>query len=782
MNKKFGFKHSMSILMAVILAFGALLTLPAITPAHAESTDVKTKYTFDFNPADQATEQSWFTPSSASQVAWKSGSGLGVGDDDVLQGTHTGTDYTSANNAIRLTLPEALPAGYTYNIQVSFYVPSALNKGKSTITGPGVVLNGGYSNGQYKLPSSPGTIPMDTWQTVNVTTPVMTDDLTSVDFRFVTNTAENHPDVWYIDHIVISQVGDPKPVPTWDLSLPSLANTYKDSFLVGNVIEPNQLDTKTTNMFKSYYNVVTPENAMKPASLSTAKGVYDFTNADSIVNWAEQNGIAVHGHTLVWYQQSPDWLNKNSDGTPLTRSEARQNLHDYITKVAGHFAGKVISWDVVNEALDGGSLPVTNWKDDARKSPWYLAYANGADTSKGESGADYIYDAFVYAREADPNAMLYYNDYNETDAWKREAIAQMVEDLNKKWLKDKRNTDPSRKLIEGVGMQSHYYTSGPDPSQVEATIQRFIQAGVKISVSELDVGYGSYGGTAYPTLTQDQQVTQADYYARLFEIYKAYADHIQRVTVWGKADSQSWRSTNSPVLFDSLFAPKQAYYAVLDPSGYLEKQGQTPRPLYDLTVSTPGASSLIAGLPAVINVKAAAADLGNYKLVAYLTKDGVTCSAKFPLFNGKGKIVIPRAPEAGQYSVVVDAYNGSTLFASKAVPLTIAKNKFEVNVSGTTLNYSLDHEGKAVFKPTVDQLHAILNSDSPTIKIDLSGDKNVTGIRFTVPTEPFKKIDKTLEFTVLNKSYKVKTKTIWNNSGKTRIITINAKGLSITNN
>ncbi len=582
MNRKFCFKRSAALLMAVIMVFGMLFAVPVF----AAGTDVRMMYTFDFTPVEQTTEESWFSPATASQAAWYSGSGIGVGDDYVLQGTHTGTDYTSANNAVHLTLPQALPAGYSYNVQVSFYVPSAHNQGKSALTGPGVVLNAAYAINAYKLPSPPGNIAMDTWKTVNINTPVMMEDLTGMDFRFGVNTGANHPDVWYIDHIVISQVGDPQPIPTWDLTIPSLADTYKDSFPFGNIIEPNQLDSKTTNMYKSYYNFVTAENAMKPASISTAKGVYNFSGADSIITWAQQNGIKVHGHTLVWHSQSPNWLYKNADGTPLTRSEARQNLQDYITTVAGHFAGKVISWDVVNEALDGGSLPITDWKAVARKySPWYQAYANGADTANGESGADFIYDAFVYARQADPHATLYYNDYNETEAWKREAIAQMAEDLNGKWLTDPRNTDRSRKLIEGAGMQSHHFTASPDPSEVEASIQRFIQAGLIISVTELDVGYGAYGGPASPALTREMQVTQAIYYAHLFEIYKAYADHIQRVTVWGKADSQSWRNTYSPVLFDGMFAPKQAYYAVLDPSGYLMQQGITPRSL-PLNVAT----------------------------------------------------------------------------------------------------------------------------------------------------------------------------------------------------
>jgi len=667
MNKKFKFKHSFILMMVVIIIIGIITT----GTMFAIGSDIKNMHTFDFTPTEKSTAESLFTSAASSQVTWESGSSLGVSDDYVLKGTHTGSDYTGANNAIHLTFPKVLPAGYVYNVEVSFYVPSALNQGKSTITGPGVVLNGLYGNSSYKLPSSPGTIDMDKWKTVNINTPVMTDDFSSIDFRFVVNTGANHPDVWYVDHIVISQVGDPQPIPTWNLTIPSLANTYKNDFLLGNIIEPNQLDAKNTNMYKAYYNCATAENAMKPATLSTAKGTYNFTNADSIINWSQQNNIDIHGHTLVWHDQSPNWLNKNADGTPLTRNEARQNLQDYISTVAGHFAGKVISWDVVNEAFNGGSLPFTNWKDVARKtSPWYTAYANGSDTANGESGADYIYDSFVFARQTDPKAILYYNDYNETDDWKREAISQMAEDLNAKWHTDSRNTEPNRKLIEGVGMQSHYYTDSLKLSQVEASIQRFIKAGLKISVSELDICYGSYNGPTYTTLTKEQQVTQAILYAQLFEIYKAYANHIQRVTIWGKADSQSWRNTQSPLLFDSMFAPKQAFYAAINPTSYLKEQGIASRPMSDLAVSI-NKNTVVSGVSTKISVKSTATDLGNYKTVTYLAKDGVKYSDEVTLVDGTKKITVPKTLEVGKYSVVVDVYERSNLLATKSIPLTV---------------------------------------------------------------------------------------------------------------
>ncbi len=375
----------------------------------------------------------------------------------------------------------------------------------------------------------------------------------------------------YIDNIVITSGGQqPVEVPEWDLTLDSLYEAYANDFLFGNAISPSQIaNADFANMVKLHYNVITAENAMKPGELSKAAGTYNYTDADKLVNWAIGNGIAVHGHTLIWHSQSADWLNKGAGGTPLTRAEAKANLIAYINNVAGHFKDKVISWDVVNEAFaDGGSFD-GDWKKNLRQSgsPWYLAYANGANATAGESGADYIYDAFVQARLVDPGATLYYNDYNENEPTKREAIAAMVEDLNAKWAADVRNTEPGRLLLEGIGMQSHFNTSSLNIATVENAIKRFAATGAAISVTELDIPAGANGRTT--PLTAEEKVLQAQLYAQLFQVYKQYASSIERVTIWGAADPLSWRSWGHPLLFDKLYAAKEAYHAVIDPEGYL---------------------------------------------------------------------------------------------------------------------------------------------------------------------------------------------------------------------
>lgn len=364
------------------------------------------------------------------------------------------------------------------------------------------------------------------------------------------------------------------PEPAWNLKLPSLKEYYRNYFKIGNIIEPGQsTDPTLTAMFKKQYNVVTAENAMKPdamlgtmtsASDLTDPSKYRFEGADQIVQWAEDNGLLIHGHALVWHSQTPTFMNTGASGN---REAARANMQTFITQAITHFdSPNFMSWDVVNEAFDDNTANFngTDWRTGLRKnSPWYIAYENGADKDNGESGADYIYDAFVFAHlaqaEIGSTAKLYYNDYNET--YKYEQIAQMVEDLNAKWEQDERYD--GRLLIEGIGMQSHFWIGqnpGVEEEEVVTAIERFIETGATIAVSELDIPYANNNGYH---LDDERQAFQAEQYATLFGIYKQYADHIERVTFWGNADSMSWRGAGMPLLFDNSYRPKKAFYELL---------------------------------------------------------------------------------------------------------------------------------------------------------------------------------------------------------------------------
>lgn len=343
-----------------------------------------------------------------------------------------------------------------------------------------------------------------------------------------------------------------------DYSLKSLAEIYKNDFKIGSVFDTQALTGDSFQLIRHHFNILTAGNAMKPDALTSSKGEYHFDEIDRMLDIIHNAGITVHGHTLAWHSQSAEWLNVG-----LTRAQAAENLKEYVRTVAGHFKGKVVSWDVLNEAIDFNGSFDGNWHDALRTTAnWYIAFGNGA--KKGEGPWDYVEMLFREARKADPGATLYYNDYNLNMPEKADAVCAMVNDINNRYQKE---TGSKRLLIEGVSMQGHY-SIGVNPSEVETSIKKFIALGVQISISELDVGVPGANPTG---LTKRQEEQQAVIYAKLFQIYKKYAHYIYRVTFWGVDDATSWRSDTFPLLFNGDLSAKQAYYAVADPDGYLSK-------------------------------------------------------------------------------------------------------------------------------------------------------------------------------------------------------------------
>ena len=342
----------------------------------------------------------------------------------------------------------------------------------------------------------------------------------------------------------------------------TLKEQYADSFLFGTVYNPGaQLDRDKDTML-TQFNVITPENIMKPEYIAPSEGQYNWYLSDEMVNFAEANGLEVIGHTLVWHNQTPSWF------TEGTAEEVENNLKTYIQTVVGRYKGRIKGWDVVNEAIRDNFSDVypTSWSYYLRKesetsgSPWYRALRD----------ADYIYRSFLYAHEADPDAELYYNDYNLDNPIKRECAALLVEHINNKY-KQEYNTDEN--LVDAIGMQSHFsLTTNTD--DVRASIERFRQAGVRVNITELDVtlvsvadnSQGADEGTM--EFTEPLEERQAAKYAELMTIYKENADIIDRVTIWGVTDDTSWRSSLYPVLFNSDYTPKKAFNAVMDPVNY----------------------------------------------------------------------------------------------------------------------------------------------------------------------------------------------------------------------
>lgn len=346
-------------------------------------------------------------------------------------------------------------------------------------------------------------------------------------------------------------------------NLTPLKDIYKGKFLIGNIYNSFNLTGADRDMVLHHFNVITPENMMKPDAMQLQKGVFTFESADAMTGFCQENGLKTVGHTLAWHGQTPDWMNAGCG-----REEAIGRLRDHISNVAGHYSGKLLSWDVVNEAIqDGARLPADgNWKSCLRDTPWLR-----------NIGTDYIELAFQFAHEADPNAKLYYNDYNLNDNNKAEIAAAMFTDLKKKGVP-----------IDGIGMQAHYSTTLP-VATVEHSLELFKKTGAEISITELDVVVSQAKATG---LTKEEEIAQGQTYAQLFRLYNQYSDVIERVTFWGYGDTRSWRSSNFPCLFDGNYKAKEAYYAVADPDGYLKKH-----PLKE--IPEPNTINAVKGTPVI---------------------------------------------------------------------------------------------------------------------------------------------------------------------------------------
>ncbi|MGI6669235.1 MAG: endo-1,4-beta-xylanase [Acetivibrionales bacterium] len=501
---------------------------------------------------------------------------FGKDDDNCsLKGIHISGpdgDYTSYNNAIRLTFDEPLAKNAIYTISYFVFVPDvAENEGKDTLTGPGIVLNNDYAGptGVSKFPADFGTINIGEWKEVNVTTPAVGLDqpLSSIDFRFVVNTGKNHPDVWYIDNISIRQqlinVGDTTPD---YMDYPPLKDVYKDYFLIGTTSGNTRMAGDKLDIITYHFNAFTPENEMKPESVQNIKDVFTFDTLDEQLD--KLPGITLIGHTLAWHSQTPQWMWAAGEEDKETKAAiAKANLDTHIEEVMNRYGADLYSMDVVNEAFADGR-DNDDWKLNLRDNQgWYTAL-----------GWEWIELAFLKAAEIVDNnnwgCKLYYNDYNLDNVYKARSVYNMVKDINERYANTRPNGKP---LIEGIGMQGHY-NQNTIPANVENSIKLFSTLpGVSISITELDITYN----TGSDGFTEQLAKSQAVKYAQLFDIFKRHAagpanegnGRIERVTFWGTNDGDSWRFERFPLLFDRHLRAKEAFKAVLDPDKYLGEIG-----------------------------------------------------------------------------------------------------------------------------------------------------------------------------------------------------------------
>ncbi|MEU5084425.1 MULTISPECIES: endo-1,4-beta-xylanase [Streptomyces] len=288
----------------------------------------------------------------------------------------------------------------------------------------------------------------------------------------------------------------------------------------GTAVAANHLgESAYTGTLDREFTAVTPENEMKWDATEPTRNTFTFSAADQIAGHAQSKGMKLRGHTLVWHSQLPSWV------SGLGASDLRTAMNNHITQVMQHYKGKIYAWDVVNEAFQDGTSGAR------RSSPFQDKLGNG-----------FIEEAFRTARAVDPDAKLCYNDYN-TDGInaKSNAVYTMVKDFKSRGVP-----------IDCVGFQSHFNSASPVPSDYQANLQRFADLGVDVQITELDIE-GS--GTA-----------QADNYANVVKACLAVT-RCTGITVWGITDKYSWRASGTPLLFDSNYAAKPAYTAVLTTLG-----------------------------------------------------------------------------------------------------------------------------------------------------------------------------------------------------------------------
>lgn len=297
---------------------------------------------------------------------------------------------------------------------------------------------------------------------------------------------------------------------------------------------------------------------MKPVAVQPAEGEFDFTQADAFVDFAVRHQLKIVGHCLVWAKddRTPPWFYRDGE-KPASREVLLQRMRHHIATEVGRFRGRVAEWDVVNEALDDG----TNF---LRPSGWEKA-----------CGEDFIAAAFEAAHQADPKALLIYNDYNNEAAAKRQKVIRLVRSLRAKSVP-----------LHAIGLQGHYELDRVPLADIEATLVAVRELGVKVVVSELDIDviprarWWAEGGKYRDELAKLNPYTngcpaeilqrQAEQYGQLFRLFRKHADVVARISFWDLHDGQSWlnnfpwRRMNHPLLFDRDGRPKPAFDAVVE--------------------------------------------------------------------------------------------------------------------------------------------------------------------------------------------------------------------------
>ena len=316
-----------------------------------------------------------------------------------------------------------------------------------------------------------------------------------------------------------------------------------------NISNPEQIA-----IIKKDFNSITAENDMKPQPTEPAYGQFNWENADKIANFCRSNGIKLRGHCLMWHAQIGEWMYKDEKGDLVSKEKLFQNMKHHITAIVERYKDVIYAWDVVNEAISdggwqGGRRGMGEHPSPYRNSPLYQI-----------AGDEFIKKAFIYAREADPNVLLFYNDYNAADPGKRDRIYNMVKSMKEEGVP-----------IDGIGMQGHYNVYGPSMEDVDAALTKYSTIVKHIHITELDIranqemggqlNFSRDGGN----ISQVVKTLQEDQYARLFKVLRKHKDVVDNVTFWNLSDRDSWLGArNYPLPYDENYKAKRVYSIIKD--------------------------------------------------------------------------------------------------------------------------------------------------------------------------------------------------------------------------
>ncbi|MDH6304677.1 endo-1,4-beta-xylanase [Parabacteroides sp. PF5-5] len=349
----------------------------------------------------------------------------------------------------------------------------------------------------------------------------------------------------------------------------TLKEGLKGAFYIGTALNLDQItgkDRQGVAVLEKHFNAIVAENCMKSMEIHPEEDRYDFTYPDQFVALGEKYNMFITGHTLIWHSQLPAWFYVDEQGENVSAEVLKSRMKEHITTFINRYKGRVKGWDVVNEAImEDGSY---------RNSKFYEILSE-----------EFIPLAFQYAQEADPEAELYYNDYNEWYPEKRKTVVRLIRTLKERGIR-----------IDGIGMQGHFNMDSPSIQEYEETILEYAAEGVKVMVTELDL-------SILPSPRQDVGAdlsTNFDYQKELnpytegvpkevmaawdnrmndfFKLFLKHSDVVSRVTLWGISDSDSWKNnfpvrgrTDYPLLFDRNHQSKAVVQMIIDEATEMNK-------------------------------------------------------------------------------------------------------------------------------------------------------------------------------------------------------------------